>query len=160
MEIKDLKGFINVAASGELPKWEAPGKKFDSEKPKMYLLPPKATVEVAKVLTFGAAKYDEDNWRKLEDAQNRYSGGALRHIFSHLDGELEDPETNLSHLAHAICCLMFKLELELEDGKGKEEKLREPDEAEHRQSNRTPEPSESWLNGPAYFGPSYGKTNK
>tara|TARA_R110000782_G_scaffold89875_5_gene172687 strand:+ start:709 stop:1152 length:444 start_codon:yes stop_codon:yes gene_type:complete len=145
-DIKDLKGMI--------------GKKFDSEKPKMYLLPPKATVEVAKVLTFGAAKYDEDNWRKLEDAQNRYSGGALRHIFSHLDGELEDPETNLSHLAHAICCLMFKLELELEDGKGKEEKLREPDEAEHRQSNRTPEPHEGWLSGPAYFGPSYGKTNK
>lgn len=145
-DIKDLKGMI--------------GKKFDSEKPKMYLLPPKATVEVAKVLTFGAAKYDEDNWRKLENAQNRYSGGALRHIFSHLDGELEDPETNLSHLAHAICCLMFKLELELEDGKGKEEKLREPDEAEHRQSNRTPEPHEAWLSGPAYFGPSYGKTNK
>jgi len=102
------------------------GRKFDSEKPKMYLLPPKATVEVAKVLTFGAAKYDEDNWRKLEDAQKRYSGGALRHIFSHLDGELEDPETNLSHLAHAICCLMFKLELELENGTNKEEELREP----------------------------------
>ena len=32
------------------------GKKFDSEKPKMYLLPPKATLEVAKVLTFGADK--------------------------------------------------------------------------------------------------------
>ena len=91
------------------------GRKFDNEKPKMYLLPPKAIVEVAKVLTFGAAKYDEDNWRYLEDAQNRYSGGALRHIFSHLDGELQDPETNLSHIAHAICCLMFKLELELEN---------------------------------------------
>ena len=110
-DIKKLKGMINTAGSGELPNWVEPGKKFDSEKPKMYLLPPKATVEVAKVLTFGAAKYDEDNWRYLEDAQNRYSGGALRHIFSHLDGELEDPETNLSHLAHAICCLMFKLEL-------------------------------------------------
>ena len=98
------------------------GRKFDSEKPKMYLLPPKATVEVAKVLTFGAAKYDEENWRKLEDAQKRYSGGALRHIFSHLDGELEDPETNLSHLAHAICCLLFKLELELENDKKNKKK--------------------------------------
>jgi len=101
------------------------GRKFDSEKPKMYLLPPKAIVEVSKVLTIGAQKYDEDNWRYLEDAQNRYSGGALRHIFSHLDGELQDPETNLSHLAHAICCLMFKLELEIElETTSEEERLR------------------------------------
>ena len=53
-----------------------------------------------------------------------------------------------------------ELLLELEYGKGKEEKLREPDEAEHRESNRSPEPHEGWLSGPAYFGPSYGKTNK
>ena len=63
-DIKKLKGMLNTAGSGELPNWVEPGRKFDSEKPKMYLLPPKATVEVAKVLTFGAAKYDEDiQWR-------------------------------------------------------------------------------------------------
>ena len=59
------------------------GKKFDSAKPKMYLLPPKAIVEVSKVLTFGAEKYDEENWRKLDNLQNRYTGGALRHLFAH-----------------------------------------------------------------------------
>ena len=128
------------------------GKKFDSEKPKMYLLPPKATLEVAKVLTFGADKYDEDNWRKLEDAQKRYSGGALRHIFSHLDGELEDPETNLSHLAHAICCLLFKLELELENEKSEEEGLREPNSEEHRESKGASKSLQ-------YFPPGFGKTN-
>ena len=126
------------------------GMKFDSEKPKMYLLPPKPTVEVAKVLTFGAAKYDEENWRKLEDAQKRYSGGALRHIFSHLDGELQDPETNLSHLAHAICCLMFKLELELENGeKSKEEELREPVSSKH--------PESYYAAKPQFFGKTYNK---
>ena len=135
-DFKALRGMVDV------------GMKFDSEKPKMYLLPPKATVEVARVLTFGAAKYDEENWRKLDNAQNRYSGGALRHIFSHLDGELEDPETNCSHLAHAICCLMFKLELELENGKSEEERLREPVEEEHREGNCTAFPE--------YFSPSYG----
>jgi len=94
-----------------------PGKKYDGGKPKMYLLPPKAIVEVSKVLTYGAEKYNEDNWRKLENLQNRYSGGALRHIFAHLDGEYVDEETGCSHLAHAICCLMFKLEEELENGR-------------------------------------------
>jgi len=115
------------------------GRKFDSEKPKMHLLPPNATLEVAKVLTFGARKYDEENWRMLENAQKRYTSGALRHIFAHMDGELKDPETNYSHLAHAICCLMFKLELELENGKKehKAERLGEPVESKHRKSNFT-----------------------
>jgi len=93
------------------------GKKFDSEKPRMYLLPPKATIEVANVLTFGAKKYDEQNWRKLDNLQNRYTGGALRHIFAHIDGETQDEDSGHSHLAHAICCLLFKLEIELENGK-------------------------------------------
>ena len=107
------------------------GIKYDSEKPKMNLLPPKAIVEVAKVLTFGAEKYDAENWRKLDDLQNRYTAGALRHIFAHMDGEKLDPETGLSHMAHALCCLLFKLEIELEDGESKEEKLRETDTTEH-----------------------------
>lgn len=100
---------------------EGVGIKYDDKKPKMHLLPPKAITEVSKVLTFGADKYDEENWRKLDNLQARYSSSALRHIFAHLDGEQLDPESGVSHLAHAICCLMFKLEVELET---KEEKTR------------------------------------
>lgn len=107
------------------------GIKYDSAKPKMNLLPPKAIVEVAKVLTFGAQKYDAENWRKLDDLQNRYTAGALRHIFAHMDGEKLDPETGLSHMAHALCCLLFKLEIELEDGESKKEELRETDTTKH-----------------------------
>ena len=109
----------------------ASGIKYDSEKPKMNLLPPKAIVEISKVLTFGAEKYDAENWRKLDDLQNRYTAGALRHIFAHMDGEELDPETNLSHLAHAMCCLLFKLEIELENAKIEEEKSRETELTEH-----------------------------
>ena len=111
------------------------GIKYDGEKPKMHLLPPKALTEVAKVLTFGAQKYDEENWRKLDNLQSRYSSGALRHIFAHIDDEEIDPESGLSHLAHAVCCLLFKLEIELENGKSKEKELREPDGCKHRASD-------------------------
>ena len=107
------------------------GIKYDSAKPRMNLLPPKAIIEVSKVLTFGAEKYDAENWRKLDDLQNRYTAGALRHIFAHMDGEQLDPETNLSHLAHALCCLLFKLEIELENAKIEEEKPREANTTEH-----------------------------
>ena len=107
------------------------GIKYDGTKPKMNLLPPKAIVEVAKVLTFGAEKYGAENWKELEDLQNRYTAGALRHIFAHMDGEQLDPETGLSHMAHALCCLLFKLEIELQDGETKEEESREADSTEH-----------------------------
>ena len=59
------------------------GKKFDNEKPKMYLLPPKALIEVSKVLTFGAQKYDEENWRKLDNLQNRYTAVSYTHLRAH-----------------------------------------------------------------------------
>jgi len=110
------------------------GRKYDSEKPRMYLLPPKAITEVAKVLTFGASKYDEDNWKKLDNLQNRYTGAALRHIFAHMDGEELDPETGLDHLAHAMCCLLFKLEAKL-DGKSQEARLRTAHSYEYRESD-------------------------
>ena len=106
----------------ELIKIMKKGRKYDGGKPQLYLLPPKSINEVGKVLTFGAEKYDPHNWRKVDDLQNRYSSAALRHIFAHIDGEDEDEETRLSHLAHAICCLMFKLEDEL-IGKSEEEGL-------------------------------------
>jgi len=112
------------------------GKKYDGEKPQMYLLPPKAITEVAKVLTFGASKYGPENWRKLDDLQNRYSSAAMRHIFAHIDGSVLDEESDLSHLAHAICCLLFKLEIELENGKSKKEELRDPYIRKHSESHR------------------------
>ena len=114
------------------------GIKYDSEKPKMNLLPPKAIVEISKVLTFGAAKYDAENWRKLDDLQNRYTAGALRHIFAHMDGEELDPETNLSHLAHAMCCLLFKLEIELEE-RAEKERPRETDVSEYQARDQSAE---------------------
>ena len=110
------------------------GLKFDSEKPRMDLLPPKAIFEVAKVLGFGAEKYGPENWRLLDNLQGRYTAGALRHIFAHMDGERLDPETNLSHLAHALCCLLFKLEIEIEEAEKKG--LRGFDGCEYITSNK------------------------
>ena len=135
----------NYVMNAELMKKE--GKKFDSEKPMMQLLPSKALVEVSKVLSFGANKYGKENWRELDDLQDRYTGGTLRHIFAHMDDEFKDPETNYSHLAHAVCGLLFKLEIELE--KDKEERLRESISAEHRESDSTAKPE--------FFGKTYNK---
>lgn len=94
------------------------GVKYDKNKPDMYLLPPRALLEVGKVLTYGANKYSPDNWRRLDSLQERYTSAALRHILADMADEENDEETEMSHLAHAICCLLFKLEDKL---MGKEE---------------------------------------
>lgn len=110
------------------------GIKYDGNKPDMYLLPPLSTLEVGKVLSYGAIKYSPDNWRRLDKLQERYTSAALRHLLADMAGEEEDEETDLSHLAHAICCLMFKLEDKL-IAKSEKEGLRESKRDEHRESD-------------------------
>ena len=88
------------------------GSKHDSGKQLMGSVPPNALLAVAKVLTFGAEKYGRDNWRQVENAETRYLDAALRHINAYQRGEAVDLESGESHLAHAVCSLMFILELQ------------------------------------------------
>lgn len=87
------------------------GIKHDSEKPDMSLLSSIAMVKIAEVMTFGKRKYSANNWRG-GIVYSRLIAAALRHIFAWLGGESKDPETGLSHLAHASCCLMMLMEFE------------------------------------------------
>ena len=122
------------------------GKKFDSKKPRAELLPPRALLEVASVLGFGAEKYSENNWEKLENLESRYTGAALRHILALMSGEKLDPETGMPHEAHAVCCLLFILEDKIKNEERRQEKrLREPDSVEHTESYKITEPRERWL---------------
>lgn len=88
------------------------GSKHDTGKPLMGAVPPNALLAVARVLTFGAEKYGRDNWRQVENAETRYLDAALRHINAYQRGEAVDPESGESHLAHAVCSLMFMIELQ------------------------------------------------
>lgn len=83
------------------------GIKYDSDKVKLSLLPFKALREVGEVFTYGANKYSANNWKKVAPFELRYQDAALRHIFSYMEGELIDPESGYSHLAHAIANLLY-----------------------------------------------------
>ncbi len=85
--------------------------KNDKEKIRLELLSPIALNEIGKVLTFGASKYADNNWRK-GFKWSRLLGAALRHLLAFMGGEDKDPETGLSHLAHLGACVMFLLEHE------------------------------------------------
>lgn len=87
------------------------GVKADAEKPRMDLISPIAVVELARVLTHGATKYEANNWRRGL-AWTRIISAILRHTFAYLGGQTHDPETGLSHMAHVMCNAMFLVEFE------------------------------------------------
>lgn len=91
--------------------WPAEGRKDDQGKPRMDLLPPELMVAVAHVLTFGAAKYSERNWEKGM-AWGRPYAALWRHMLAWWEGEECDPETGMSHLWHAGCCIAFLIAFE------------------------------------------------
>ena len=85
----------------------------------MSLLPGEALVQIAQVLEYGAGKYGPHNWR-AGMSWSRLLDGVMRHLFAFARGERKDPETGLSHLAHAGAGLLFLLSYEV-TGNGKDD---------------------------------------
>jgi len=85
--------------------------KHDDGKAPMNLLSREALEQTAMVMAFGKEKYAAHNWRKGFQ-WSRPLSAAMRHLMAFNDGEDKDPESGLSHLAHAACCIMFLLEFE------------------------------------------------
>lgn len=82
------------------------GTKFDTEKPDWTLLPIAELEDVVRVLMLGAKKYSPDNW-KFVLPKERYYAACLRHLVAWKAGEKFDSETHITHIAHALCCLLF-----------------------------------------------------
>ena len=89
----------------------AEGRKDDGDKPRYDLIPPEAEEALARVLTFGAAKYAPRNWELGMDWGRAYAA-ARRHMGAWWAGQDNDPETGMSHLWHAHCCLAFLIAFE------------------------------------------------
>lgn len=100
------------------------GAKFDMGKPPLSLLPRAALEAEAMVLAYGANKYGRDNWRLGMD-HSRLLDACLRHIVAYAEGEDVDPESGLSHLAHARCGLGFLLHYRTA-GVGTDDRVVEP----------------------------------
>src|SRR5690606_17909863 len=109
------------------------GRKDDNDKVRMELLPPEPLFAIAKVLTFGAQKYDDRNWEKGLRWGPLF-GAVMRHLWawrggkgpttrSFLFGDLDD-ETSYSHLWHAGCCLFFLISYE-ERGSGEDDRFKD-----------------------------------
>ena len=86
-------------------------RKDDYGKARWDLVPWGAMAEVVGVLQVGADKYGEENWRTVPNPHRRYFAAAMRHLLAWWGREQKDPESGKSHLAHAVCCLLFLLDL-------------------------------------------------
>lgn len=87
------------------------GRKDDGGKAPYHLIAPELLEDVAAVLDFGQRKYEARNWEKGM-AWHRPFSAMMRHMWAWWRGESHDPETGLSHLAHAACCVMFLIAYE------------------------------------------------
>lgn len=92
------------------------GLKHDQDKPHMNLLlqeVPNALVEVSRALRMGEEKYGRGNWRIVENKEDRYLAALMRHLVAIHQGEKNDPESGLSHLAHVAVNALFLLDSEV-----------------------------------------------
>ena len=84
--------------------------RYDTGKADWSLMPFEAVEEINKVLEFGANKYSAHNWKTGEGFKyTRVLNSLLRHVFAFMRGEDNDPESGLSHMAHAGCNVLFIL---------------------------------------------------
>lgn len=92
-----------------------PGAKLDAGKVRAGLVIggfSMALWEVCRIGTFGCEKYSPGGWLHVQNGEARYDDALMRHILKD-KREPFDPDTELSHLAHAAWNALAKLELEL-----------------------------------------------
>lgn len=64
------------------------------------LIPWEAVGQIAEIYEFGSRKYADHNWRKGYDWSLSYAA-LQRHLAAFWEGENNDPESGLPHMAHA-----------------------------------------------------------
>lgn len=92
--------------NGTLVRGAGKGVKYDDEKLPYHLLPSEYLEATAEVLKFGAKKYSARNWEAGMNWSRPFSA-LMRHMWAWWRGEEADPETGMSHLWHASCCIAF-----------------------------------------------------
>jgi hypothetical protein len=122
---EELAAVRKIIAAEENPAWnidraqvaalfkaeDTGGGRSDTGKLRYDLLPPGPIRALVSILTGGATKYGDRNWEKGM-AWSRCYASTMRHMMAWYAGEDKDKESGESHLAHAMCNLVFLMEYE------------------------------------------------
>lgn len=109
------KSCLNLDEYDIIAPWHEEGLKHDTGKPIagiMFEDFPNALSGVCDVATFGANKYKRSSWKTVSDAHQRYSDALARHLLAKGKGEVNDPESGLSHSYHIAWNALAIAELE------------------------------------------------
>lgn len=87
-----------------------PKDRVGARKPPLHLVPAAAEIAESLVMALGAKKYGPYNWRSAKVKTSVYIAAARRHLLQWFDGQDDDPESGVSHLAHARACLGILLD--------------------------------------------------
>lgn len=117
-KLKADEARVKLSEAKELLKNEKPhvakqeAMRFDDDKLRLDLIPVEALIELARVYSMGAIKYDDDNWRKGMP-WSKCIRATLSHFFKWRSGQVIDPETGCHHLAqvawNALTLLVYEL---------------------------------------------------
>ena len=87
------------------------GIKYDADKPRvaeMVIDFGDAMLELSKVWSFGADKYDKSNWKFVENGKDRYTNALLRHLIAEGENQYDD-ESKLLHATHVAWNALARL---------------------------------------------------
>lgn len=96
------------------------GAKHDNGKLRWDLLPIRELEEIVKVYTFGATKYGDNKWQRLENGKERYYAALLRHLAEYRKGHSVDDESGLLHIAQVAWNAIALLFIEKDGDHGKD----------------------------------------
>ncbi len=102
--------FAQKPAKSETPVERPVSKEFvkhDKEKEIFSLIDPEHEEGLAKVLTHGAKKYADENWKLCKTPWRTYYSALRRHLAAIARGDFLDPDSGLPHVDHISCNVMF-----------------------------------------------------
>jgi hypothetical protein len=79
-------------------------------KPRLSLVPPAGLVYAALAMANGSDKYGPYNWRAKKVQAMIYLEACMRHVLSWQDGEENAKDSGISHLGHALSCLLILID--------------------------------------------------
>jgi hypothetical protein len=100
-------GVKRVIGAGPIPLDTKPSNPKDiagSSKIPLHLWPTTATALGSMAMLDGALKYGRSNFRAVGVRASIYYDALLRHLNAWFEGENDDPDSNLPHLAHVLAC--------------------------------------------------------
>ena len=76
-----------------------------SDKLPLHLVPPVLTAYASIAFLNSALKYGRANWRAAGVRSSIYVDAAMRHLLAWLEGEEDDPDDGVPHLAAVLACV-------------------------------------------------------